>query len=75
MKRKRNLACLLLLLSFILGTSRGFVAVWRDDDPQPWLVTDMPVSALPKADQDALEQGIRLPDDMPMAQALEDYCS
>lgn len=75
MKRKRNLACLLLLLSYVLGSSRGFVAVWRDGDPQPWLVTDMPVSALPEADQDALEHGIRLPDDMPLAQALEDYCS
>ena len=51
------------------------VAVWRDDDPQPWLITEMPASALPPADQAALEKGIRLPDDYPLAKALEDYCS
>ena len=54
---------------------RGYVAVWRDDDPQPWLITEMPASALPPADQAALEKGIRLPDDYPLAKALEDYCS
>ena len=28
-----------------------------------------------EADQAALEKGIRLPDDYPLAKALEDYCS
>ena len=51
------------------------LAVWKDGDPQPWLITEMPVSVLPPADQKALEQGISLPEDYPLAKALEDYCS
>lgn len=53
----------------------GYVAIWRDEDPQPWLITDMPVSALPPADQKALKEGISLPEDYPLTKALEDYCS
>ncbi|HIR64383.1 MAG TPA: hypothetical protein IAB92_04140 [Candidatus Faecousia faecigallinarum] len=60
---------------YILGISRGYVAVWRDEDPQPWLVTDMPASMLPEVDRQALEKGICLPDEIPLTKALEDYCS
>ena len=75
MKKWKKRLILMCLAGYLLGITRGYVAVWRDDDPQPWLITEMPASALPPADQAALEKGIRLPDDYPLAKALEDYCS
>ncbi len=65
----------LCLLGMILGVSRGYVAIWKEEDPQPWLVTKMPVNLLPEQDQIALKKGIPLPDDEALTRALEDYCS
>ena len=75
MKRWNKRLALVCLSGYLLGISRGYVAIWRDEDPQPWLITDMPVSALPPADQKALKEGISLPEDYPLTKALEDYCS
>ena len=75
MKRWDKRVALVCLGGYLLGVSRGYVAIWRDEDPQPWLITDMPVSALPPADQKALKEGISLPEDYPLTKALEDYCS
>ena len=61
MKRWNKRLALVCLAGYLLGISRGYVAIWRDEDPQPWLITDMPVSALPPADQKALKEGISLP--------------
>lgn len=72
---KKTFLLTLCLAGYILGISRGYVAVWRDDDPQPWLVTDMPAALLPKKDRAALEKGICLPEDYTLTKALEDYCS
>lgn len=71
----RHFGCFLCILWMILGIARGHVAVWRDGDPQPWLVTEMPASMLPAQDRAALEKGITLPDEESLARALEDYCS
>lgn len=73
--KKKNMLSGLLLFGYLLGVSKGFVAIWRDEDPEPWLVTKMPVAMLPREDAQALEKGIVLPDDYSLAQALEDYCS
>ena len=75
MKRWNKRLALVCLAGYLLGVSRGYVAIWRDEDPHPWLITDMPVSALPPADQKALKEGISLPEDYPLTKALEDYCS
>lgn len=66
---------LFLLAGYILGISRGYVAIWKGEDPQPWLVTEMPASMLPERDREALEKGVSLPEDYPLTKALEDYCS
>ena len=75
MKRWNKRLALVCLAGYLLGVSRGYVAIWRDEDPQPWLITDMPVSALPPADQKALKEGISLPEDYPLTKALVVYCS
>lgn len=73
-KMKRYLVSL-CLLGMILGVSRGYVAIWKDEDPQPWLVTKMPAALLPERDREALKKGIPLPNDEALTKALEDYCS
>lgn len=73
--KKHNWFLPLMLAGYLLGISRGYVAVWKDEDPEPMLVTRMPVALLPKKDVEALEKGIRLPDDYTLVQALEDFCS
>lgn len=65
----------LVLMGYLLGVSRGYVAVWKDEDPEPFLVTRMPVVLLPWQDVQRLEKGIPIPDDLTLHQALEDYCS
>lgn len=75
MKYRNMIPVMMLAASILLGVSRGDVAVWRDDDPLPAFITDMPVSALPEADQKRLQAGISLPDEAALQRALEDYCS
>ena len=75
MKQKETAFAALLLAGILLGTARGYLAVWRDGDPQPQLITDAPLRALPPADQALLEAGIRLPDEAALQRALEDFCS
>ncbi len=65
----------LLLAGYLLGVSRGYVAIWKEEDPEPYLVTKMPVALLPLEDVKRLEEGIPIPDDYTLTQALEDFCS
>lgn len=73
--KKRPWLMTLMLAGYLLGISRGYVAIWKDEDPQPWLVTKMPALLLPLEDVKKLEKGIPIPDDYTLTKALEDYCS
>ena len=75
MRKKERIGAIALLAGILLGISRGYVAVWRGEDPQPQLITDAPVQALPPADRALLEAGIRLDDEAALQRALEDFCS
>lgn len=59
----------------ILGVYRGYVALWRGEDPEPEVVTRVPAAMLPEEDRRALERGLVLPEGYSPARALEDYCS
>lgn len=65
----------LLLAGYLLGVYRGYVAVWRYEDPEPWLVTDTPAALLPERDARELARGRALEGDQALTKALEDYCS
>ena len=71
----RNSVWLVLALSFILGSHNGYVALWEDDDPEPKEVFPYKVSSLPEADQNRLEQGIRLKNRRELIELVEDYLS
>ena len=64
-----------LLFLFILGSSDGFIALWKDSDPEPVRVFPYSIASLPEADRRALEQGIRIETETDLTRLLEDYLS
>ena len=72
---KQKLLTVFLALYVILGTWKGYVAVFRPGDPEPWQIYPTPVAALPEQDRAALEAGITVRNDRILQQLLEDYTS
>lgn len=64
-----------LLFLFILGSSDGFIALWKDSNPEPVRVFPYSIASLPEADRQALEQGIRIETETDLTRLLEDYLS
>ena len=64
-----------LALYLILGSWKGYVALFEQDAPEPRQIFPAPVEALPEADQKALEEGIIVRNDRQLQQLLEDYLS
>ena len=75
MKQWQKLLALLPALGFLLGSYKGYVALWEDEDPEPKHIFPCPVSALPEADREALEAGIHARSRIELEQILEDYLS
>lgn len=75
--KKTACTCLapILLLGFLIGCYRGRIAVWKDDDPEPFRVFPCPVSVLPKKDREALIKGIYVQDMDDVSQFLENFLS
>ncbi len=71
----RKAAILFLSAFFLLGTWKGYVALWVDNTPNPQKVFPYPVSSLPQTDQQALKQGIEAETPEILAQRLEDFLS
>lgn len=66
---------LFLLLGFLLGNFKGYLALWDEDDPEPIQIFPCPVSSLPPADQEALDQMIYARSELELSGLLEDYLS
>ena len=75
MKNFRRFSAGALALGFVLGTYRGYVALWEDGYPDPRQIYPCPVVSLPLADQAALEEGVRARSRMELELLLEDYLS
>ena len=61
--KKRSLStfiCSALLMSFLLGSYNGRLALWKGEDPTPCKVFPCPIIVLPGAVQEQLRNGIRL---------------
>lgn len=65
----------LIALYLILGTWKGYVALFEKGDKEPIQIYPCTVSTLPDADQQALEQGIPVRNPRALEQLLEDYLS
>lgn len=66
---------LLMTFVFMLGSYKGYLALWADGNPEPRQIYPCPVSSLPQADQQALEKGIYIGTNSELARRLEDYLS
>ena len=71
-KRALSLALALYLL---LGSWKGYVALFEKGAEEPCQIFPCPVSALPEADQQKLEQRIPVRNRRDLQQILEDYLS
>ena len=72
---RQRLLNALLALYVILGTWKGYVAVFRPGQEEPWQIYPTPVASLPEADQDVLKAGITVRSERNLQQLLEDYTS
>lgn len=65
----------LLSLGMILGSFRGYVALFDEEESEPLQVFPYRIEALPPADQAALNNGIPVRSEKELAHLLEDYLS
>lgn len=73
--KKYTPLCCIILLGFLLGVHNGNIALWKDEDPEPIKVFPYRASMLPKADQQALYEGIRAGSIEELYRLIEDYLS
>ena len=71
---KRKLSSLLALY-LLLGTWKGYVALFEKGKEEPKQIFPCQVCSLPEEDQLALEQKIPIRNQRDLQQALEDYLS
>ena len=64
-----------MLLSLILGSWKGYIAIFDQGETEPRQIFPNTVASLPPADQEALNQGIPVRTEQQMQQLLEDYLS
>ncbi len=65
----------LLTLSVVLGSWKGYVALFDEGAAEPRQIFPYSVSSLPEKDQKALEKGILIRNERDLKQLLEDYLS
>ena len=65
----------ILALYLLLGSWKGYVALFENGKEEPRQIFPCPVSTLPEADRQALEQKIPVRNNRDLQQILEDYLS
>jgi len=73
--KKRRYPYLALILTIILGTHKGFLALWRTGEEAPLRVFPLAAASLPPADQQMLARGIPIESQDQLNHLLEDYLS
>ena len=74
MKKLHNIYCI-LLLSFLLGVHKGYLALWESGKSEPSRIYPVRADSLPEADQAALKAKIPVRDNAALTQMLEDFLS
>ena len=72
---KKRLFSGLLALYVVIGTWKGYVALFDQGAREPKQIFPCPVEALPEADQQALKKGVIVRNQRDLQQLLEDYLS
>ena len=71
----KNTTAVILILGLLLGSYKGYLALYETTDPDPKQIFPCAVDTLPEADQMLLEQGLRVRNPKMLAELLEDYLS
>ena len=71
----KKLFSVILALYVVLGTWKGYVALFDKGKDEPRQIFPNTVASLPPEDQAALEKGIVVRNDRQLQQLLEDYLS
>jgi hypothetical protein len=74
MRKLQYIYCI-LALGYLIGIHKGFVALWKTEDPEPVRVFNYPAAMLPEADRSLLDKGIRIDSESELHKLLEDYLS
>ena len=64
-----------LALMFLLGNHKGYLALWKENRPEPFQIFPVKVETLPDADQQALNRGISARSEIELSSLLEDFLS
>lgn len=73
--RKQKRFSALLLLYLVLGTWKGYIALFEGGKTEPRQIFPTQISSLPEVDQGALEKGIIVRNDRDLQALLDDYLS
>ena len=71
---KKHLACLLLLMGY-LGLHNGYLALFENGSSEPSMILPYKAELYPKADRQALENGIPYENQQELTRLLEDFLS
>ncbi len=72
---RKKVFSIFLALYVVLGTWKGYVALFDKGKDEPRQIFPNTVASLPAEDQAALEKGIVVRNDRQLQQLLEDYLS
>jgi hypothetical protein len=64
-----------LLAIYLLGSFKGYLALWKEDRPEPFQIFPVKVETLPESDQNALKEGIPARSEIELSSLLEDFLS
>ena len=74
-KTKNVLSTIVLLSAFLLGNHKGYLALWKEDRPEPFQIFPVKIASLPEADQQALNAGVSARSEIELSSLLEDFLS
>ena len=75
MGNAKSVSALMVAVGFLLGSFRGYVALWDEDRPDPIQIFPCPVENLPEEDRQALEKGVPARSRLELDRLMEDYLS
>lgn len=66
---------LALMMAFLIGNHKGFIALWTDPDADPKIVFPYSIASLPPEDQKQVDQGIWIRSEEQLQALIEDFLS
>ena len=72
---RQRILSLLAAVGFVLGTCKGYLALWKEGEPEPFQIFPVKVDQLPEADRKQLEEGIPARSEIELSSLLEDFLS